>query len=80
METNIQKWGNSLGVRLPASLTNKKSLKAGSRVIVTETKTGLAIDIVEKPDLKLSVLLREINQKNLHNESDWGQSVGGEIW
>jgi len=80
METNIQKWGNSLGVRLPRGLTAKKSLKEGSRVIVTETKTGLAIEIVEKPAVKLEELLRGITKKNLHKEVDWSTPVGNEVW
>jgi antitoxin MazE len=80
METSIQKWGNSLGVRLPLTLANKKALKAGSRVVVIETKTGLAIEIVKKPSLTLDSLVRGINKKNLHKEIDFGEAGGNEVW
>jgi antitoxin MazE len=80
METNIQKWGNSLGVRLPLALTQKKALKAGSRVLVTETKSGLAIEVIKKPSLNLATLLQGITEKNIHSETDWSGPVGKEIW
>lgn len=80
MQTTIQKWGNSLGVRLPRGITLNKSLKEGSRVLVTETKTGLAIEIVEKPEIKLDDLLRGVTKKNLHKEIDWSNPVGKEVW
>ncbi len=80
METNIQKWGNSLGVRLPKSIAMSQSLKAGSRVKVTETKTGISIEVVKKKHRTLDEMLKGITKENLHEEVDWGKPVGNEIW
>ena len=81
METNIQKWGNSLGVRLPKSIALNQSLKVGSRVVVTETKTGIAIEVVKKPrKYTLAELLKGVTKDNLHKETDWGDPIGNEIW
>jgi antitoxin MazE len=80
METTIQKWGNSLGVRLPKSVALSQSLKEGSRVKVTETKTGIAIEIKKKQPLSLAVLLKGITKDNIHAEVDWGKARGKEIW
>lgn len=80
METNIQKWGNSLGVRLPKSIADSQSLKEGSRVLVTETKTGIAIEVVKKRRRTLDDMLKGITKDNLHEEFDWGKPVGKEIW
>lgn len=80
METNIQKWGNSLGVRLPKSIAMSKSLKAGSRVLVTETKTGISIEVVKRERRTLDDMLKGITKENLHEEVDWGKPVGNEIW
>ena len=81
METNIQKWGNSLGVRLPKQIALNQSLKAGSRVVVTETKTGIAIEVVKKPrKYTLAELLKGATKENMHKETDWGDPVGNEIW
>jgi antitoxin MazE len=81
METNIQKWGNSLGVRLPKHIAISQSLKAGSRVVVTETKTGITIEVVKKPrKYTLAELLKGVTKDNIHPETDWGDPVGNEIW
>lgn len=80
METNIQKWGNSLGVRLPKSIAINQSLKEGTRVVVIETKTGISIEAIKKKRRTLNAMLKGITNDNLHNEIDWGKSVGNEIW
>lgn len=80
METNIQKWGNSLGVRLPKSIAVNKSLKEGSRVVVSETKTGISIEVVKRKRPTLNELLKGVTKENLHPETDWGEPVGNEIW
>lgn len=81
METNIQKWGNSLGVRLPKQLTEKKSLHPGTRVLVTETKDGLAIAVAkETSSYTLTSLLKKVSDDNQPKNIDWGQAVGNEIW
>jgi len=81
METNIQKWGNSLGVRLPKSIATNQSLKVGSRVVVSETSTGIAIEVVKKSrKYTLAELLKGVTKDNLHKETEWGDPVGNEVW
>lgn len=80
METNIQKWGNSLGVRLPRLVAERKSLREGSRVRVTETEKGVVIEVVKKTRPKLRELLKGITRDNTHRETDWGGPVGNEVW
>ncbi len=80
MQTSIQKWGNSLGVRLPKQLAEKQSLKAGTKVLVTETKTGVSIEVVQHKTVSLTELVKKISPTNLHNEMDWGDMVGNESW
>lgn len=43
MATKIQKWGNSLAVRLPKGVAQKLRLKAGSAVEVREEKSRIVI-------------------------------------
>ena len=80
METTIQKWGNSLGVRLPKQLADKQSLKAGTKVLVTETKTGVSIEVVKNQTRTLAQMIKSITPANLHKEVDWGAPVGKEVW
>ena len=80
METNIQKWGNSLGVRLPKAIASRQLLKAGSRVRVTETKAGIVIEVLKKQSLTLSDMVKHITKDNIHSEIEWGTPRGNEIW
>lgn len=80
METRIQKWGNSLGVRLPKEIINKTELREGSCVKVSNKKGFILIESCsyEKPDLEN--LVRKISPKNIHKETGWGNSYGKEAW
>lgn len=79
METNIQKWGNSLGVRLPKGIVLSKSLRVGSRVEVKETKTGISIEVVQKNHPTLDELLKKFDTKTQHGLVDRGSDVGEEV-
>lgn len=82
METKIQKWGNSLGVRLPKSIAIAKSFKEGSHVVITESATGISIEVVTSPKkkLRLSDMVKKMNAKNAHASVDWGEAMGNEVW
>jgi antitoxin MazE len=80
METKIQKWGNSLGVRLPKAMTESQSLTAGSLVKVSAVDNKI---VIEKKAIK-PMTLRErvdlITPENRQTEVDWGEPRGKEIW
>ncbi|MCL2762727.1 MAG: AbrB/MazE/SpoVT family DNA-binding domain-containing protein [Treponema sp.] len=78
MQAVVQKWGNSLGIRIPSLITRELSLKNGSVVDINNN----GIEIVMKPVAKnsLSEMLNQINDKNVHEAIDWGKPVGKEIW
>lgn len=79
MKTKIQKWGNSLGVRLPKNIAEQKSLREGLAVSVILKNDQIVIE-PEAEELSLSSLLTEINSKNLHSETEWSQARGNEVW
>ena len=82
MTTKIQKWGNSLAMRLPKDLARNFNLKAGSKVIVTRKNFSFEV----KPEkaiyskYTLEELLKGVTKKNIHSETDWGKPMGKEIW
>ena len=82
MTTKIQKWGNSLAMRLPKELARSLNLKAGSKVTVIrksftfEVKPETAIS----PKYTLEELLKCMTKKNIHPETNWGEPMGKEIW
>ena len=79
METTIQKWGNSLAVRLPKSVAQKLALRAGCRVRVYEEGKEVIIAPTRKAERSLKELLAMITPENLHAETDWGKPRGREI-
>jgi len=78
MEAMVQKWGNSLGIRIPNLIAREFSLKNGSVVNINDNGNEIVIKPVKKS--RLSEMLDEINAQNLHQEIDWGKPVGNEIW
>ena len=80
METTIQKWGNSLAVRLPKSVTQKLALRSGSRVRVYEERKEVIIAPAREVKKSLKELLAMITTENLHAETNWGKPRGREVW
>ena len=70
MITKIQKWGNSLGVRIPKPLAEDAGVKEGMMVDIKQTDRRLIVTPVKSKDPKLSELLRKVTKKNLHTEID----------
>jgi len=60
MITKVQKWGNSLGVRIPKPMAEDTRLRAGSPVDVREEGDRLIIVPVEQPSFRLDILSRSL--------------------
>ncbi|KKW21653.1 MAG: transcriptional regulator/antitoxin MazE [Parcubacteria group bacterium GW2011_GWF2_50_9] len=80
MTTKVQKWGNSLAVRLPSRLVKRFGLKPGSRVFTEETEKEIIIRPLQKREETLDDLLARVTSENIHPETNWGKPVGREIW
>jgi antitoxin MazE len=79
MTTQIAKWGNSLGLRLPKSVTQEARLDEGDKVDVS-VRNGAIVIRPTRPAYSLDDLVSRITAKNRHDESDWGAPRGGEAW
>lgn len=79
MHTNVDKWGNSLGLRIPAFLARKLGIKAGSSVEVDLIDDKLMIYKTEEGDT-LEELIKGINEDNLHVEYLSDGAKGHEVW
>lgn len=80
METTIQKWGNSLAVRLPKEMALKQLFTEGSEVVVVESKNGLMIRKMTRTKKTLAKLIEGITPDNVHGEVAWGSLKGNEVW
>jgi antitoxin MazE len=78
METMVKKWGNSLGIRVPNHIARELSLQDGSYVNIADRGTEIVITPIKKN--RLSEMVEQINESNLHAEIDTGDPVGKEIW
>ena len=72
MTTKAQKWGNSIGVRIPFKVAEKYGLVNGSEVEIKEQENGFLIEPVEK-DLSLEEMLEQITNENRHDYIDFGR-------
>ena len=79
MKIQIQKWGNSLALRIPKSFAVETHIEEGSTVEMTMGKNGILVKPA-KSEITLENLLAEITQDNLHDEVDFGKPEGNEVW
>ena len=80
MKTRLQKWGNSLGLRIPKMLALETHLDSGKEVDIVAEGESLVIRAVCPRSHKLSELLSRMTPANRHDEADFGKHVGKEIW
>ena len=78
MEATVKRWGNSLGVRIPNLIVRELSLKDGSLVDINDRGKEIIIKPVQKN--KLSEMVNNINENNIHKEIETGGPVGKEVW
>lgn len=80
MQTRIQKWGNSLGLRIPKSFAKQAGVEAGSEVDLSVEGTDLVVRPRRRPRYQLAELLCGVTARNLHKEIETGPPMGGEAW
>jgi len=79
MKARVNKWGNSLAVRIPGSYVKELELSEGTELEMSRVKDGLLLRR-QKPVYSLAELLDKIKPENLHGETDWGPALGREAW
>ena len=80
MRTRVQKWGNSLALRIPKSFAAEVGLERESTVEVSLADGTMIITPVAKPKLTLKQLLAKVTPENIHSEVTTGSAIGNEIW
>ena len=80
MRTRVQKWGNSLAVRIPKPFANEIGLEQDSPVEVSMLDGKLVLSPIQEAELSLDQLVEKVTEDNLHNEVDFGPVMGNEVW
>jgi antitoxin MazE len=73
----VQKWGNSLGVRIPKALAMKVGLQEGSEIDFDIQDDKI---IIKRKPQNLKELLSQITPDNIHKEVSTGDAEGREAW
>lgn len=77
MKSTVQKWGNSLAIRIPLAVAQQCHLKQGVPIDISVEDKKIIIKLVKKK-MNLSKLLADINETNLHAKVDIADFIGKE--
>lgn len=80
MQTRVQKWGNSLALRIPKSFAAEAGLHADAAVELSLIEGRLVVERTAPQSLTLAELLNGITDENLPGEWNTGPAVGKEVW
>jgi len=79
MTTKIQKWGNSLGIRLPKALIESTSFSEGAEVTFCQKGSEIILKVAKPKYPSMKEILKGMTKKNFEPMLDWGPPVGREI-
>jgi len=80
MVRRVQKWGNSLALRIPKVIASEIGLGPETAVQLSLIKGKLIVEPIPEQTATLDELLNKVTKDNLHAEIDTGSAVGNEIW
>lgn len=80
MKTRVQKWGNSLALRIPKAFAVDLGLEADGEVEIGIKDGQLMIKPLRAGKIDLRKLLDGVSKKNIHAAVDVGPAVGREAW
>jgi antitoxin MazE len=79
MTNIVNKWGNSLGLRIPQPIASKVGFTAGTVVLIEVVNNTIVVSPIRKK-YSLDELLEGVTPEMISGEYDWGTPVGKEVW
>jgi len=82
MRRRVQRWGNSLAVRIPTDVAKACDLREGTELEVRNEK-GTVVLVPDRPRRRryvLGDLVRRITTGNRHHAVEFGPRRGREVW
>jgi antitoxin MazE len=87
MDTTLQKWGNSQGIRIPKNFVDSLGMEVGCQLTVELAEDRSQIVVKTKQDSRpvrgrhrIEDLLAASSPDAFEGECDWGPPQGKEIW
>jgi antitoxin MazE len=78
MQANVVKWGNSLGMRIPAAFAAQLHLQNNTAVNIRLVGNSIVVTPVRRK-YTLDELLASLTPENRRQEVDCGQEIGHEV-
>jgi len=76
----VQKWGNSLALRIPKSFADEIGLGQNSAIQLMIKEGALVVTPEHGPQWRLEELLKNVTPENIHRAWETGSAEGDEIW
>jgi antitoxin MazE len=80
MITKLQKWGNSLAVRVPKAFASEMKIGDGASIEMMVEEGALVIRPAREGEWTLEALLAGVRDENIHGEWETGPPRGRETW
>jgi antitoxin MazE len=80
VRARVQRWGNSLAVRIPKRLADEAGIGAGTAVDVSLDGGAIIARPVVPTRVTLDELLRRLDPAARPPAVAWGAPVGREVW
>ena len=80
MQARIQKWGNSLALRIPKAFVIEARLEEDALVDMAVVEGQIIIKPIAVHPWTLEELLAGVTPNNIHREIETGLKVGKELW
>ncbi len=85
MESKLQKWGNSGGIRIPSSILKSLNLKTNDKVNICEENDKIIIYKIKRKHFTIEERIEEYNklpndEKGSIESFDWKEDIGLEKW
>lgn len=79
MVTTIQRWGNSLAIRIPKAFAAQARFDENTSVDIFVEGDRIVVSPARR-EWKLDELVAKIRPSNRHSEVEWGDVTGRETW
>jgi antitoxin MazE len=80
MKTSVQRWGNSLAVRIPKSFAIEIGVGEDSPIEISLRDGHLLVSPLPRPQPTLEDLLAKVTEENRHAEVEVEGPLGREAW
>ena len=79
IEAKVQKWGNSVGIRIPSSILKSLNIKTNDILNIEQEEDKIVIRIPKKKKISLEERFNNYHGENLSKDFSWDDPMKEEI-